>query len=213
MIFPIKVIGGAGTSGVPIAVATAAEMENVLSGATSETVGLIYKYTGTTTDKYITDGLYTVKQSGSAYVFAGLFETVSVQYYLSHCTVAPAPQVAAAGQPFGLSITADADYAMDDSSTLAVTMDGTAVAQENKDRVYIASTTGDIVITAVASSTLPRLDAPVIAMNANGKTLEITNVENATSYEVYIDGVLKTTVAKMNNLDAPTNLSLHAVGE
>ena len=130
-----------------------------------------------------------------------------------HCTVAPAPQVTAVGQPFGLSITADTDYAMDDDSTLAVTMGGVTVAQSSKDRVYIASATGDIVVAAVASSTLPQLDAPVIAMNANGKTLEITNVDNATSYEVYIDGVLKTTVAKMNNLDAPTNLSLHAVGE
>ena len=33
-------------------------------------------------------------------------------------------------------------------------------------------------------------------MNADGKTLEITDVENATSYDVYVDGTLKTNVAR-----------------
>ena len=41
-----------------------------------------------------------------------------------------------------------------------------------------------------------QLAAPTIAMNADGKTLEITDVENATSYDVYVDGTLKTNVAK-----------------
>ena len=40
-----------------------------------------------------------------------------------------------------------------------------------------------------------QLAAPTIAMNADGKTLEITDVENATSYDVYVDGTLKTNVA------------------
>lgn len=40
-----------------------------------------------------------------------------------------------------------------------------------------------------------KLAAPAIAMNADGKTLEITDVENATSYDVYVDGTLKTNVA------------------
>ena len=42
-----------------------------------------------------------------------------------------------------------------------------------------------------------QLAAPTIAMNADGKTLEITDVENATSYDVYVDGTLKTNVAKV----------------
>ena len=42
---------------------------------------------------------------------------------------------------------------------------------------------------------LPQLTTPTIAMNADGKTLEITDVENATSYDVYVDGTLKTNVA------------------
>lgn len=41
-----------------------------------------------------------------------------------------------------------------------------------------------------------QLATPTVAMNADGKTLEITDVENATSYDVYVDGTLKTNVAK-----------------
>ena len=40
-----------------------------------------------------------------------------------------------------------------------------------------------------------QLAAPTIAMNADGKTLEITDVANVTSYDVYVDGALKTNVA------------------
>ena len=42
-----------------------------------------------------------------------------------------------------------------------------------------------------------QLAAPTIAMNADGKTLEITDVTDATSYDVYVDGTLKTNVAKV----------------
>ena len=44
-----------------------------------------------------------------------------------------------------------------------------------------------------------KLATPAIAMNADGKTLEITDVENATSYDVYVDGTLKTNVASVPN--------------
>lgn len=49
---------------------------------------------------------------------------------------------------------------------------------------------------SVNYSVLPQLATPTIAMNADGKTLEITDVENATSYDMYIDGTFKTNVAK-----------------
>ncbi len=42
-----------------------------------------------------------------------------------------------------------------------------------------------------------QLATPTIAMNADGKTLEITDVENATSYDVYVDGTLKTNVQRV----------------
>ena len=44
-----------------------------------------------------------------------------------------------------------------------------------------------------------QLAAPTIAMNTDGKTLEITDVANATSYDVYVDGALKTNVASAPN--------------
>ena len=56
--------------------------------------------------------------------------------------------------------------------------------------------TGDIVYSAVVQDEITQLATPAIAMNADGKTLEITDVENATSYDVYVDGTLKTNVAK-----------------
>ena len=43
---------------------------------------------------------------------------------------------------------------------------------------------------------LPQLAVPTIAMNADGKTLEITDVADATSYDVYVDETLKTNVTK-----------------
>lgn len=56
--------------------------------------------------------------------------------------------------------------------------------------------TGDIVYSAVVQDEITQLATPTIAMNADGKTLEITDVENATSYDVYVDGTLKTNVAR-----------------
>lgn len=50
---------------------------------------------------------------------------------------------------------------------------------------------------SVNYSVQAQLAAPAIAMNADGKTLEITDVENATSYDVYVDGALKTNVQRV----------------
>lgn len=59
--------------------------------------------------------------------------------------------------------------------------------------------TGDIVYSAVVQDEITQLATPTIAMNADGKTLEITDVENATSYDVYVDGTKKTNVASAPN--------------
>lgn len=56
--------------------------------------------------------------------------------------------------------------------------------------------TGDIVYSAVVQDEITQLATPTIAMNADEKTLEITDVANATSYDVYVDGTLKTNVAR-----------------
>lgn len=59
--------------------------------------------------------------------------------------------------------------------------------------------TGDIVYSAVVQDEITQLATPTVAMNADGKTLEITDVENATSYDVYVDGTMKTNVASTPN--------------
>lgn len=52
---------------------------------------------------------------------------------------------------------------------------------------------------SVNYSVQAQLATPTIAMNADGKTLEITDVANATSYDVYVDGTMKTNVASAPN--------------
>ena len=59
--------------------------------------------------------------------------------------------------------------------------------------------TGDIVYSAVVQDEITQLTTPTIAMNADGKTLEITDVANAASYDVYVDGTSKTNVASVPN--------------
>ena len=59
--------------------------------------------------------------------------------------------------------------------------------------------TGDIVYSAVVQDEITQLTTPTIAMNADGKTLEITDVADATSYDVYVDGTMKTNVASTPN--------------
>lgn len=55
---------------------------------------------------------------------------------------------------------------------------------------------------------LDKLDAPVIAMNEDNVTLEITDVENATSYDIYVDGVYAANVLKPIKLAEPTDIAL-----
>ncbi len=84
--------------------------------------------------------------------------------------------------------------------------------QTTYDLTNLNLSAGDYAITVVAEadgytdsdvsnsvnySVQAQLDAPTIAMNSDGKTLEITDVENATSYDVYVDGTLKTNVQKV----------------
>ena len=66
--------------------------------------------------------------------------------------------------------------------------------------------TGDIVYSAVVQDEITQLATPTVAMNADGKTLEITDVANATSYDVSVDGTLKTNVEKAS---VPVNFTLY----
>lgn len=72
---------------------------------------------------------------------------------------------------------------------------------------YVGDVRSDTSATVTYVNTV-QLAAPTIAMNADGKTLEITDVENATSYDVYVDGTLKTNVAKAPAGPKITTLSI-----
>ena len=104
------------------------------------------------------------------------------------------------------TITANSGYNFGAGYTLTVTMGGTDITSEvavittDTISINIPSVTGNIDINCVAVEIPPKLATPTIAMNADGKTLEITDVENATSYDVYVDGTLKTNVASAPNI-------------
>ena len=118
-----------------------------------------------------------------------------------HCENNNPAAVADEGTAYVATITANSGYNFGTGYTLTVTMGGTnitsevAVVSTDTISINIPSVTGDIYINCVAVEIPPKLAAPTIAMNADGKTLEIADVENATSYDVYIDGTMKTNVA------------------
>lgn len=60
---------------------------------------------------------------------------------------------------------------------------------------YVGDVRSDTSATVTYVNTI-QLAAPTIAMNADGKTLEITDVENAQKYKIYVNGELKTTIPK-----------------
>lgn len=101
------------------------------------------------------------------------------------------------------TITANSGYNFGTGYALTVTMGGADITSEvaivstDTISINIPSVTGDIYINCVAVEIPPKLATPTVAMNADGKTLEITDVENATSYDVYVDGTLKTNVQRV----------------
>lgn len=48
----------------------------------------------------------------------------------------------------------------------------------------------------ITFTSMSQLATPTIALNSDGETLEITDVDNATSYDIYVDGTYKANVAK-----------------
>lgn len=117
-----------------------------------------------------------------------------------HCENNNPAAVADEGTAYVATITANSGYNFGTGYTLTVTMGGTDITSEvaivstDTISINIPSVTGNIDINCVAVEIPPKLATPTVAMNADGKTLEITDVENATSYDVYVDGTLKTNV-------------------
>ena len=135
-----------------------------------------------------------IKAAPTEYVISGGY---------GHCENNNPAAVADEGTAYVATITANSGYNFGTGYTLTVTMGGADITSEvaivsiDTISINIPSVTGDIYINCVAVEIPPQLATPTIAMNADGKTLEITDVENATSYDVYVDGALKTNVARV----------------
>lgn len=63
MIFTPKIVITGGTSGEPISVSTAAEMSEIISGATSTDTGKLYIFTGTTDSNYTQGVVYSLSET------------------------------------------------------------------------------------------------------------------------------------------------------
>ena len=139
--------------------------------------------------------------------------TYTITSSLTNCVADKSDESYVGGTAVNIVITAATGYTFD--SSLGGTI-GLSVGEVDKTSEYMTrspdnkkvtiaipaiAAVGNIIYAAGAVEEIVQLAAPTIAMNADGKTLEITDVENATSYDVYVDGTLKTNVAK-----APTTI-------
>ena len=135
--------------------------------------------------------------------------TYTITSSLTNCVADKSDESYVGGTDVNIVITAATGYTFDRS--LGGTI-GLSVGEVDKTSEYMTRSSdnkkvtiaipataavGNIIYAAGAVEEMAQLAAPTIAMNADGKTLEITDVENATSYDVYIDGALKTNVQRV----------------
>lgn len=134
--------------------------------------------------------------------------TYTITSSLTNCVADKSDESYVGGTAVNIVITAATGYTFD--SSLGGTI-GLSVGEVDKTSEYMTRSSdnkkvtiaipaiaavGNIIYAAGAVEEMVQLATPAIAMNADGKTLEITDVENATSYDVYVDGTLKTNVAR-----------------
>lgn len=132
--------------------------------------------------------------------------TYTITSSLTNCVADKSDESYVGGTAVNIVITAATGYTFD--SSLGGTI-GLSVGEVDKTSEYMTRSSdnkkvtiaipaiaavGNIIYAAGAVEEIVQLATPTIAMNADGKTLEITDVENATSYDVYFDGTLKTNV-------------------
>lgn len=128
---------------------------------------------------------------------------------LTNCVADKSDESYVGGTAVNIVITAATGYTFD--SSLGGTI-GLSVGEVDKTSEYMTRSSdnkkvtiaipataaiGNIIYGAGAVKEIVQLATPTIAMNADGKTLEITDVENATSYDVYVDGTFKTNVGEV----------------
>lgn len=133
--------------------------------------------------------------------------TYTITSSLTNCVADKSDKSYVGGTAVNIVITAATGYTF--NSSLGGTI-GLSVGEVDKTSEYMTRSSddkkvtiaipaiaavGNIIYAAGAVEEMIQLATPTIAMNADGKTLEITDVENATSYDVYVDGTLKTNVA------------------
>lgn len=137
--------------------------------------------------------------------------TYTITSSLTNCVADKSDESYVGGIAVNIVITAATGYTFD--SSLGGTI-GLSVGEVDKTSEYMTRSSdnkkvtivipaiaavGNIIYAAGAVKEIVQLATPSIAMNADGKTLEITDVEIATSYDVYVDGTLKTNVASAPN--------------
>ena len=137
--------------------------------------------------------------------------TYTITSSLTNCVADKSDESYVGGTAVNIVITAATGYTFD--SSLGGTI-GLSVGEVDKTSEYMTRSSdnkkvtiaipaiaavGNIIYAAGAVKEIVQLATPTIAMNADGKTLEITDVENATSYDVYVDGTMKTNVASVPN--------------
>ena len=135
-----------------------------------------------------------------------IIKAASTEYVISgnygHCENNNPAAVADEGTAYVATITANSGYNFGTGYALTVTMGGTditsevAVVSTDTISINIPSVTGNIDINCVAVVIPTKLATPTIAINADGKTLEITDVANAQRYKIYANGELKGSVDK-----------------
>lgn len=144
--------------------------------------------------------------------------TYTITSSLTNCVADKSDESYVGGTAVNIVITAATGYTFD--SSLGGTI-GLSVGEVDKTSEYMTrssdnkkvtiaipaiASVGNIIYAAGAVEEITQLTTPAIAMNADGKTLEITDVANATSYDVYVDGTFKTNVAKAAQ---PVNFTLY----
>ena len=137
--------------------------------------------------------------------------TYTITSSLTNCVADKSDESYVGGTAVNIVITAATGYTFD--SSLGGTI-GLSVGEVDKTSEYMTRSSdnkkvtiaipaiaaiGNIIYAAGAVEEMVQLATPTIAMNADGKTLEITDVANATSYDVYVDGTMKTNVASAPN--------------
>ena len=126
--------------------------------------------------------------------------TYTITSSLTNCVADKSDESYVGGTAVNIVITAATGYTFD--SSLGGTI-GLSVGEVDKTSEYMARSSdnkkvtiaipaiaavGNIIYAAGAVEEMAQLATPTIAMNSDGKTLEITDVENATSYAVLAGG-------------------------